>query len=68
MFREIRAAMLLKGMTADTLAERIGISKAALSTKMNGKRDFKLTEMIKIRDTLAPDETLDKLFVTNART
>lgn len=67
MFREIRAAMVLKGMTGGELAKEIGISKAALSLKMTGKRDWKLDEMFKIQEILAPDKTLDQLFKNEDR-
>ena len=62
MFREIRAAMVLKGITAGELAEKIGISKAAFSQKMNGKRDWKIDECFKVQEILAPEKTLDQLF------
>ena len=63
MFREIRAAMVLKGITAGELADKIGISKAAFSLKMNGKRDWKIDECFQVQAILAPEKTIDELFV-----
>mgnify|MGYP003312494868 CR=1 FL=1 len=62
MFREVKAEMVRHDLTAAQLAEAIGISKAAFSLKMKGEREWKRREMMKIRDILAPEKTMDELF------
>ena len=70
MFREVKAEMVRHDLTAANmarsiaaqLAEAIGISKAAFSLKMKGEREWKRREMMKIRDILAPEKTMDELF------
>lgn len=46
---ELRSEMIRHKDTNDTLAEYLGISANAVSLKMNGKRDFKLSELQKIK-------------------
>lgn len=64
MYREIKAQMARRDITAAQLAEAIGISKTAFSLKMKGEREWKYSEMKMIRRILAPDMTLDELFAT----
>ena len=46
---ELRAEMIRHKDTNETLADYLGISAAALSLKMTAKRDFKLSELQKIK-------------------
>ncbi|MBR1780052.1 MAG: helix-turn-helix transcriptional regulator [Oscillospiraceae bacterium] len=48
----LRAAMAEKGMTQAQLARAIGISPNSLSRKLNGRRDFLLSEVVAISDVL----------------
>lgn len=45
---ELKAAMVRKGMTAETLADTIGISSQSLSYKVNNKREFTSSEIANI--------------------
>jgi len=49
---EFQVAMVRADITPAILAERIGMTRQCLSNKMTGKRDFKLSEIRKIVDTL----------------
>ena len=44
-FSRLKGRMVECGYSQVTLAKAIGISPATLSLKLNGKRDFTLTEM-----------------------
>ena len=50
--KELRAAMIRKGFTTTTLAERIGISRQSLSKKMNNHREFRISEAEQIAQIL----------------
>ena len=50
---KLKAAMLAQGITAEVLADNIGISQQSLSYKINNKREFKATEIKKICDILS---------------
>ena len=58
--------MARNDVSGKDLAEAIGISKAALSLKMKGEREFKRSEMWKIRKILAPHLTIEELFESPA--
>ena len=45
----LKAKMVLHGDTIQSLAEAIGINRQNLSLKINGKRDFKQSEIAMIR-------------------
>lgn len=46
--RLLKAKMVLFGDTVSTLAQALGINRQNASVKINGKRDFKQTEIAKI--------------------
>lgn len=48
----LKGKIVEKGYTQDQLAKRIGISGNSLSRKILGKREFTLSEVIKICNTL----------------
>jgi len=48
----LRAAIAEKGMNQAELAAAIGISANSLSRKMNGRRDFALSEVVAITQVL----------------
>jgi len=50
------------GYTMEEFAKAIGISKAALSKKMNGKSEFVLKEIQKIMDVLNLDSPIPIFF------
>lgn len=49
---EIRAEMARKKLTGVSIAQKIGISRQALSSKLSGNHDFSSTELFKISDAL----------------
>ena len=57
---KLKGARVEKGLTQEDMAERIGISTYSYLMKENGKRDFTLTEMKKICETL--DKELSEIF------
>lgn len=60
---EFKVALLRKGMTAEQLADSIGMSRASLSYKMNSRREFTQSEIKQICEILdlAQDER-DRIF------
>lgn len=48
----LRAEMARKGKTQTDLAKIIGISQNSMSRKMNGSREFKLSEVVRICECL----------------
>lgn len=46
--RRLRAVMALHGDTVATLARRLGLSRASLSRALNGRREFRVGEALKI--------------------
>lgn len=48
----LKAAMAEKGMNQAKLAKAIGISANSMSRKLNGKRDFSLSEVAAITEVL----------------
>lgn len=45
---KLRALMVEQGLTNDTVAKTIGISKQSFSLKANNKREFTISEVYKI--------------------
>lgn len=64
MFPNLIAEMARKGITQKDLCNCIKKDKSTLSEKINGKRDFKMSEIMKIKETFFPDLTLEYLFKT----
>lgn len=46
--RLLKSKMILKGDTTIALAEHLGVNRQNASIKINGKRDFKQSEIAKI--------------------
>ncbi|GHU88141.1 hypothetical protein FACS1894202_03730 [Clostridia bacterium] len=53
MFRNLRAELARAGLSQIKLAGLIGMSKRAMTDKMNGTTEFKRSEMIAVRDAIA---------------
>lgn len=51
-YRKLKAKMYEYGITQEKLAKMIGISHSSLNEKLNGKRDWKLSECKKIMEIL----------------
>lgn len=64
MYRELLGEIVKKGLTKKELAKGIGISEKTLFNKLNGNSDFTWSEVKEIRNIVAPDIPLEKLFET----
>jgi len=62
MYRELLGEMTKRGLTRVQLAEELGISEKSLRNKINGKTDFKWSEVKRIRDIVAPSASIEILF------
>ncbi len=62
MFLYLESKLTPNTITREKLALRIGITKKSLFNKLNGKTEFTLSEIKKIRDVVAPNESLEVLF------
>lgn len=60
---KLRAAMALKGYSQELMAKAIGLSFSAFSMKINGHREFTLSECKLIAKELGA--TLDEIFFNN---
>lgn len=57
----LRAEMARKGISRKQVAEVIGLGQSSISYRFNGKDDFLLVELVKIRDTFFPELSLEYL-------
>ena len=53
----LKAAIAREGLTAEVVAERIGITPMAFSNKVQSKTDFKLSEIQAMIDILCLDKS-----------
>ncbi len=58
----LEVAIIRSRKTHKHIAQAIGITDRAWHRKRKGENDWKLGEMLDVRDLLAPDMTLDELF------
>lgn len=49
------------GITQAQAADKIGISRQAMSSKLRGRVDFKVDEIKKLRDIYFPESSLEEL-------
>lgn len=61
MYINLKIALLEKGLSIKTVANKLGLHRNTLSNKLDGNSRFYLDEIKKIRDTYFPDKTLDEL-------
>lgn len=64
LFGKLRGKMVEEGITQSALAHSMGLSRATMSLKMNGKRDFTLTELKIIVKLLNIDDPYSYFFVS----
>lgn len=62
MFRILRGEMVKANLTIAQLANKVGISEKSLRNKMNGTTEFTWSEILKIREIVAPTMPLEELF------
>ncbi len=61
-YPELEAEIARSRKTYKDVAQAVGISTRALLLKRCGKTDWKLREMLAVRELVAPDMILDDLF------
>ena len=59
--RNLRAEMVRNGISRKQVGEVVDLCQDSISSRFNGKTDFKLGELAKIRDTLFPGLSIDYL-------
>lgn len=59
--RNLGAEMVRNGISRKQVGEVIGLGQSSISNRFNGKADFKVGELVKIRDTFFPELSLDYL-------
>jgi DNA-binding XRE family transcriptional regulator len=65
MYHRLKAEIANANLTAAKLAVHIGVTEKTMRCKLNGEVEFSWSEVLKIRNIVAPHLTLEKLFVTN---
>lgn len=59
--RNLIAEMARNGISRKQVGEVLGLCQDSISHRFNGKADFKVGELAKIRDTFFPELSLDYL-------
>ena len=59
--RNLRAEMVRNGISRKQVGEVVDLCQDSISSRFNGKTDFKVLELAKIRDTFFPNCSLDYL-------
>ncbi len=62
MYRNVKAEMTRRGITLETMAQRLGVTTGTLSNKLNGKQPLTFNEAKKIKAELSVDIPLEELF------
>lgn len=60
----LKSEIVLKGLNLDSLAKRLETSKATLSKKVNGKSEWKLSEIQEIGKIVGEDKIVAIFFAT----
>lgn len=63
MYSEIRLLMLKNKISMQDIGKELNLHRNTISQKINGKAEFTLDEMLKIRDKFFANATLDELSV-----
>ena len=58
----LEAAIAEKGIKKKDIAECLGIDNQQLSRKINGEREFKISQALKIHNAFFPDTNMAELF------
>ena len=59
--RNLRAEMARNGIRINQVEKAAGLSTPSIYSRFKGKTDFKVGELMKIRDTFFPELSLDYL-------
>lgn len=68
MYENLIALMAVRKVSKKTIADRMGINRAALYNKLNGKSKFSLSEMFFIHQNFFSDIDKDYLFAKTDKT
>ena len=61
----LKSMLLRKGLTVETASEKLGISRASMSYKVNNKREFMASEIKQLSDLLElTDSEVRQIFFT----
>lgn len=60
-YKNLLAEMVRNGISRKQVGEVLDLCQASISHRFNGKADFKVGELVKIRDTFFPEFSLDYL-------
>ena len=63
-YLNLRLELRRVGVTQEQVADHLGMSTSNLVNKLSGKTPFTVAEIVDIRDTFAPDATIDYLTET----
>ena len=64
--KELKILLFRRGVTIEVLADAIGLSATTLSYKINNKREFLVSEILKIQQYLGfTNEVRDSIFFSN---
>lgn len=59
--RNLRAEMVRNGISRKQLEKAAGLGAATICSRFHGRTDFKVGELVKIRDTFFPNCSLEYL-------
>ena len=63
----LKAALVRRGVTIERLSKMVNLSTASLSMKINGKREFKVSEILSMQEALQiTDEERDLIFLNRS--
>lgn len=68
MFPNLKAELAKKKMNRVNLAKAIGMREITINSKIQGKHQFKLEDMLKIKEFLGVDMPLEELFYKDENT
>lgn len=58
----IKRVMNAKGLSIDSIARLLGLSRGAASNKVNGKNEFTASEALRLKHDMFPEYDYDYLF------
>ena len=62
-FKNLVSEMVKNGIESSDIANLVGKTQKSVSQKLNGKIDFYMDEIIKIRNFLNPELSIEYLFI-----
>lgn len=59
--KNLRAEMVRNGISRKQVGKAVGLGTSSMDSRFQGRTDFKVGELVKIRDTFFPNCTLEYL-------